>query len=154
MSNQFPLKPNAFSGGSRLTSADRSEGPDGAPLSELLNEASRTADDATALTGALDLSAATAAVIASANRGVSTNVGAARTLTLPDFATAPDGWEHTAISFDGVTNTFSVDHAGTDTINGIAGDVDLVTNHAWIKVMKLPSATGWTAVGGTMVTPV
>jgi hypothetical protein len=151
MSDQFPLKPDAFSGGSRLTAAQRSEGPDGAPLSELLNEAARGADDASALTGSVDLSAATAAVVASANRGVSTNAGAARSLTLPDYASAPDGWEHTAIAFD--ASGFTVIHAGTDTINGIAGDVALAAAHQWVKVMKLSSASGWTAIGGTMVTP-
>lgn len=151
MSDQFPLKSDAFTGGGRLTAAQRSEGRDGAPLFELLNEVARGAAGASALSASVDLSAASADVVAAANRGVSTNTGAARSLTLPDFASAPDGWEHTAIAFD--ASGFTVVHAGTDTINGIAGDLALAAAHQWAKVMKLPGATGWTAIGGTMVTP-
>lgn len=153
MSNKFPLESDAFSGGSRLTAQQESEGRDGAPLYDLLNQAASSAEASEALAANVDLSAATAAVVAAANRQVSTNSGAARTYTLPDFGDAPDGWEHTFIALDGASNTYSVDSAGADTINGVAGDLDLAADHEWAKVMKIPGTSGWTAIGGTLRTP-
>lgn len=153
MSDNFPLDSKAFSGQKRLHAASADNSTGGAPLYSLLNSLAAGADAASALTGAVDLSAATAAVVASANREVSTNAGAARAYTLPDFDSAPDGWEHTFIAIDGGSNTFTVTHAGTDTINGIVGDVALAANHAWCKVSKISGASGWTGIGGTMVTP-
>lgn len=154
MSNKFPLASDAFTGAGRLTAAQSSEGRDGAPLFELLNDAALSAEAAGAMAGNVDLSAASSAVIAAANRELSTNIGAARTFTLPDFAAAPDGWEHTLISFDAVTNELTIAAAGTDTINAIAGDITLTTaNHEWVKVMKIAGASGWLAIGGTAVTP-
>ena len=156
MSNIFPLESDAFSGGARLTAGQRSEGnaSDLAPLYEALNAAAQSAEASGAMTGAVDLSAATDAVIAAANREVTTNAGAARTYTLPAYATAPDGWEHTFISLDAATNDMVIAAAGTDTINGVAGDITLTTtNYEWVKVMKLSGASGWTAIGGTTVTP-
>lgn len=150
MSN-LPLDPTYFEGARRISPIDPSEG--GAPLASLLNSAGQSSEAVDALTGALDLSAATAAVVKAASRKTSTNIGAARAFTLPDFATAPDGWEHTFIALDGVSNTFTVTHAGSDTINGIAGDIPLVANHGWCKISKAPSATGWAGIGGVMVTP-
>ena len=154
MSNDFPLSSDAFTGGGRLTAAQSSEG-DAAPLVDLLNGLAAGADGATAMSGALDLSAATAAIVAAANRQISTNTGTARTLTLPDFATAPDGWTHTMISYDAATNEFTVAAGGTDTINGIAGDIVMTTGlgHEWVTVMKVAGATGWFAIGGTLVLP-
>ena len=156
MSDQFPLESDAFTGAGRLTAQQRSEGraQDKAPLFELLNTAALTSEDETVMSGAIDLSAATAAVIAAANRGLTTNIGAARTFTLPDFAAAPEGWEHTLISFDAAAFELTIAAAGSDTINAIAGDITLTTaNHEWVKVFKVPGATGWHAIGGTAVTP-
>lgn len=151
MSNKFPLSPDTFSGGSRLTAQQDSEG---VPLYDLLNQVAVSAESAAALTGAIDYSAATAAVVAAANRGLTTNAGANRTVTLPTFATAPDGWEHTFMALDGATQNLVVAAAGADTINGVAGDIDLTTaNHEWVKVFKVEGATGWYAIGGTTVTP-
>jgi hypothetical protein len=154
MSNDFPLSSDAFSGGARLTAQQSSEG-DAPPLVDLLNGLAAGADGATALSGAVDYSAASAAVIAAANRQISTNAGAARTLTLPDFATAPDGWMHTMISYDAATQEYTIAAAGTDTINGIAGDIVLTTGlgHEWVQVMKVAGASGWFAIGGTLVLP-
>lgn len=148
MTAKFPLDSDAFSGGSRLTAQQASEGRDGSPLYELLNNAAQSAEASGAMTGAVDLSVATAAVVAAANREVTTNAGAARAYTLPDFATAPDGWEHTFIDIDSnIANTLTVTHAGTDTINGTAGDVVLNSEGEWCKVMKLAGATGWVMIG-------
>lgn len=149
MSDKFPLSLDAFSGGSRLTAAQSSEGGDAAPLSELLNAATQSAEAVAALGASLDLSVATAAAVAAKNRQVTTNSGAARTFTLPVFATAPEGWEHTFIALDGVANTFSIDTPGAETINGVAGDLNLVTDHGWAKVMKVPGAAGWIAIWAT-----
>lgn len=145
MSNKFPLASDAFTGGGRLTTAQSSEGRDGAPLFELANAAAQSAEASAAMAGAVDLSAATAAVVAAANREVATNSGASRAFTLPDFADAPDGWEHTFVQLS--AHTLTVTHAGTDTINGIAGDVSLAAIGDWCKVMKLSGATGWIMIG-------
>jgi len=155
MSNKFPLSSDAFSGGSRLTAQQESEGPDAAPLYDLLNQSAQAAEGATAIGVNIDFSAATAAVVAAANREVTTNAGAARTVTLPDFASAPDGWQHTFIDIDSnIANTLTVIHAGTDTINGTAGDVELNSEGEWCKVMKVSGATGWIMIGtGTGLVP-
>lgn len=150
MSDAFPLESDAFSGGARLTAQQQSEGraSDQPPLYELMNRAAQSAEASGAMTGAVDLSAAPAAVVAAANREVTTNAGAARAYTLPDFASAPDGWEHTFIDIDSnIANTLTVTHAGTDTINGTAGDVTLNSEGEWCKVMKLSGATGWVMIG-------
>lgn len=156
MSDTFPLESDAFSGGARLTAAQRSQGraSDQAPGFELFNLATQSAEARVVLAAPLDLEAATAAVVADGNRELITNIGAARTVTLPDFATAPDGWEQTYIGLDAGTNelTIAVDTGGT--INGVAGDITLTTaSHEWVKVMKIPGAAGWIAIGGTTVTP-
>lgn len=149
--SDFPLDSNYFVGGQRITPIDDSEG--GAALSSLLNASSMSVETELALTGNVDYSAATAAVIQAANRSISTNSGAGRSVTLPDFATAPEGWEHAFLAIDGGSNTLSVVHAGTDTINGVAGDISLNANQAWCRVIKLPDASGWLALGGTGFVP-
>jgi len=156
MSDSFPLETDAFSGGSRLTAQQRSDGraSDQAPLYELMNLATQSAEASSALAADLDLEAATAAVVASANRELITNAGATRTVTLPDFATAPDGWEQTFISLDAAVNELIVAPDTGGTINGVAGSITLTTAaHEWAKVMKVPGAAGWMAIGGTLVTP-
>lgn len=151
--SDLPVDPDHFIGGQRVTPIDTSEG--GAPLASLVNAAAQSAEASEAMTGAIDLSAATAAVVKAASRKVTTNAGAARAYTLPDFASAPDGWEHTFISLDAATNEMTITHAGADTINGIAGDITLTTGlgHEWVKVFKAPGATGWHAIGGTLILP-
>lgn len=149
--SDLPVASNYFVGGQRVSPIDSSEG--GSNLASLLNAAGQNSEAAAALTASVDLSGATAAEVKAASRKLSTNAGAARAYTLPVFASAPDGWEHTFISIDGAANTFTVTHAGTDTINGVAGNVALATNHSWCKVFKVPGASGWYGVGGTMVTP-
>ena len=156
MSDKFPLESDAFSGGSRLTAAQESEGraSNQAPLFSLMNAAAQTAESVAVLSASVDYSAATAAVIAAANRGLTTNTGAARSVTLPDFDSAPAGWEHTFIALDAQTNEFSIVHAGSDTINGVAGDVVMTTSaHEWVKVFKVAGASGWHVIGGTAPTP-
>lgn len=145
MSDKFPLSSDAFTGGGRLTAAQSSEGRDGAPLFELVNAAAQGAEASAAMAGPVDLSAATAAVVAAANREVATNSGASRAFTLPDFAGAPDGWEHTFVQLS--AHTLTVTHAGADTINDIAGDVALDAIGEWCKVMKLAGHTGWVMIG-------
>lgn len=156
MSNAFPLESDAFSGGARLTAQQQSEGraSDQPPLYELMNLCAFGAEEVVAMSADIDLEAATVAAVASANRRLITNAGAARSFTLPDFASAPDGWEQTFISLDAGTNelTIAVDTGGT--INGVAGDITLTSaSHEWVKVMKTPGASGWFAIGGTLVTP-
>lgn len=154
MSNKFPLSSDAFSGGSRLTAQQESEGPDGAPLYDLLNQSVVSAEGASAMSAAVDLSAATAAVVAAANRQLTTNAGAARSFTLPTFDDAPAGWEHTFISLDAASNELTIAVDGSDTINGVNGDIVLTTAaHEWVKVFKVAGASGWYAIGGTLVTP-
>lgn len=151
MSN-LPITSTHFEGGQRLTPIDTSEG--GAALASLLNSVASYAESASALAGDLDLSAATAAAVKAANRGVTTNAGAARTLTLPDYAAAPDGWMHTMVDVDAnIAFSLTVVHAGTDTINGVAGDVTLNAQGEWVTVLKLAGAAGWTAIGGAGVVP-
>lgn len=152
--SDYPIDPIHFAGARRITPKDRSEG--GAPLASLLNAAAQSAESETVKSGgSTDLSAADVDTVKAASRGVTTNLGTGTfTFTLPDFAAAPDGWEHTFIALDGAANNLVVVHAGTDTINGIAGDVDMTTaNHEWTKIFKVPGATGWLGIGGTMVTP-
>lgn len=156
MSDKFPLESDAFSGAARLTAQQESEGraSNQAPLFALLNAAAQTAEASSALAADLDLSAATDAVVAEANRGLTTNTGAARTVTLPVFADAPEGWEHTFIALDGATNDLVVARAGADTINGVGGSITLTTSdHEWLKVFKVPGASGWFAIAGTTPTP-
>jgi len=145
MSN-LPIDPNYFEAARRITPIDESEG--GAPLASLLNAAAQDAEAYASLSASVDLSAATAAAVKAASRGVTVNAGAARTYTLPVFADAPDGWTHTFIDIDANTsNTLIVVAAGADTINGVAGDITLNSNGEWCKVMKVPGATGWVAIG-------
>lgn len=154
MSDAFPVPADAFSGGTQLTDAQRSNTRDRPPLFELINLVQLRAEVAVAMSGAVDLSAATAAAVADANRRLITNSGAARTFTLPTFDDAPDGWEQMFISLDAATNELTIAVAGTDTINGVNGDIVLTTAaHEWVHVFKVPGATGWFAVGGTLVTP-
>lgn len=148
MSDKFPLESDAFTGGGRLTAQQASEGRDGAPLYSLLNVLGQSAESSEALAASLDLSAATAEQVADRNRSLVTNSGAPRTLTLPDFASAPDGWEITALAFDGNLNTFTVSRAGADTINGGDTTVALGAADAWVKVVKIPGASEWTAFRG------
>lgn len=148
--SDLPIPSEHFSGGARLTPADRSEG---APLYSLLNAAAFSAESVVAMSGAVDLSAADAATVAAANRRLVTNSGAARTFTLPVFADAPDHWEQTFISLDANANELTISSAAT--INGVATGVIVLTTaaHEWVKVMKIPGASGWFAIGGTLVTP-
>ena len=151
MSN-FPLSNDYFTGGQRLTPAQSSEG--GAPLSELMNAGAATYETATATAINIDLSTADAATVKAASRGVTTNTGAARTFTLPVYDDAPDGWTHTMVDIDpNIANTFTVIHAGADTINGIAGDVTLNAQGEWVTVTKVTGASGWVAIGGAGVIP-
>lgn len=150
--SDLPVKDTHFEGGQRVTPKDRSEG--GAPLHLLINALGQEAEGILAMSAAVDLSSDTEDELKAVNRRLVTNAGAARAFTLPDFDTAPDGWEQTFISLDALTNELSIVHAGTDTINGIAGDIVLTTaDHEWVKVAKVPGATGWFATGGTLVTP-
>lgn len=154
MSDKFPLSSDAFTGGGRLTAQQASEGRDGAPLYDLLNQSAVSAEGVSAMSAAVDLSAATAAAVAAANRQLTTNAGSARTFTLPDFDDAPAGWEHTFISLDAASNELTIAAGGSDTINGVAGDIVLTTAaHEWVKVFKVDGASGWFAIGGTLVTP-
>lgn len=148
--SDLPIPSEHFSGGARLTAADRSEG---APLYSLLNAAAFSAESVVAMSGAVNLATATAEVVAAANRRIVTNAGAARTFTLPVFANAPAYWEQTFISLDAATNEMTI--ASADTINGVAtGTIVLTTAaHEWVKVIKVPGASGWLAIGGTLVTP-
>jgi hypothetical protein len=148
--SDLPVLSQHFSGGARLTAADRSEG---APLYSLLNAAAFSAESVVAMSGAVNLSTADAATVAAANRRIVTNSGAARTFTLPTFADAPDYWEQTFISLDAGTNELTISTAAT--INGVATGVIVLTtaSHEWVKVMKIPGASGWIAIGGTLVTP-
>jgi 5,10-methylene-tetrahydrofolate dehydrogenase/methenyl tetrahydrofolate cyclohydrolase len=151
MSN-FPLSNDYFTGGQRLTPAQSSEG--GAPLSQLLNSGAATYETAVATAINIDLSTASADIVKGASRGVTTNSGAPRTFTLPDYASAPDGWTHTMVDIDSnIANTFIVIHAGTDTINGVAGDVTLNAQGEWVTVTKVTGASGWVAIGGAGVVP-
>lgn len=143
--SDFPINADHFVGGRRVTPVDTSEG--GAPLASLLNAAGQSAESETAMSGPVDLSAATADVVKAASRGLTTNSGASRAYTLPDFASAPDGWEHTFIQL--TLHTLTVTHAGTDTINGVVGDLALDAAHEWCKVMKVPGASGWYAVSSS-----
>lgn len=146
MSN-LPILETHFEGAQRITPKDGSEG--GTPLFELLNEVAAEVAAATAMTGALDLSAADADAVKAAGRGIYTNTGAARTFTLPTFADAPDGWSVTLLSFDGTTNTFTIARDGTDTINGAAADVLLDADGNWARVFKVAGQTGYLMIGGT-----
>lgn len=151
--SDLPVSETHFEGGQRVTPKDDSEG--GAPLHSLINALGQSlGEEVLAMSGAVDLSSLDEDELKAVNRRLVTNVGAARAFTLPDFATAPDGWEQTFISLDAATNELTIAAAGTDTINGIAGDIVLTTaNHEWVKVAKLPGATGWFGIGGTLVTP-
>lgn len=145
MSDQFPLKSDAFSGGSRLTAQQRSEGPDGAPLFELLNEAQLgvSGDLAAAIgSAAVDLSALTPAQLAELNGGVTRLSTAAADVTLPTIANAPEGWSHTFIAVDGTANTQTISPSGADTMNG-AASVDFSYDHQAIKVYRPGSGTDW-----------
>lgn len=144
MSN-LPVISEHFSGGARLTAADRSEG---VPLYELLNSLGMTVESVTAMSANVTLAAATDAVIKAASRGLSTNTGTARTYTLPPFATAEVGWQRTFLALDGNTNAFTVARAGTDTINGATSYV-LEHDQDSVVIMKVSGATDWVAVGTT-----
>ena len=145
---ELPLKSDAFTGGQRLHSAAE-EANSGPPLWIMLNNIAAGFNSATVLSTDLDLSAATTEVVESASYGLSIANGTNAAVTLPDFASAPDGWAH---SFVSLGNTATIVHAGSDTINGIAGDITVPT-HGLVKVMKVTGLSGWLAVGGTAPTP-
>jgi acetyl-CoA acetyltransferase len=138
MSN-FPLTLETFEAGRRLTTRDESEG--GPPLVTLLNEAAQPASSTAVLAGNVDYSAASEAAVKAAGSAAVTNTGAARQVTLPDFASAPDGWTQTYIALDASGLTVAV--AGADTINSVAGDVVLAAAHDWCVILKAPGAATW-----------
>lgn len=145
MSDQFPLKSDAFTGGSRLTAQQRSEGGDAAPLFELLNEAALgVSGDLSAAPGAtaVDLSALTAEQLAPLNGGVTRVTGAAADITLPLIATAPEGWSHTFIAVDGTASTQTISPSGSDTVNA-ATSLDFSYDHQAIKVYRPATGTDW-----------
>lgn len=145
MSNQFPLKPDAFSGGARLAAQQRSEGADGAPLYELLNEAALgvSGDLAAAASAvAVDLSVLTAAQLAALNGGVTRLSGVAADVTLPEISATPEGWCHTFIAVDGTASTQTISPSGSDTMNG-AASVNFSYDHQAIKVYRPGSGVDW-----------
>jgi len=145
MSDQFPLKPDAFTGGSRLTAQQRSEGGAAAPLFELLNEAARgVSGDLSVAPGAaaVDLSALTAEQLAPLNGGVTRVTGAVADITLPPIATTPEGWSHTFISVDGTASTQTISPTGADTVNS-AVSLDFSYDHQAIKVYRPAAGADW-----------
>lgn len=153
MSDKFPLSSDAFSGGSRLTAQQSSEGRDGAPLFELLNTAAAEMEGAPNVIASspVNWAALTAAQIADLNRGVSTNNGAAREIDLPAIADVPAGWTHTFIALS--VHNFTIDPNGSETINGSATSRVLGTAAGeWMRITKLTSSsTEWIAIGGTVL---
>lgn len=138
--SDLPVDANHFSGGRRLSPTRESEG--GASLSQIVNALGQSVESAAVISGAVDLSALDAPAVKAASRGLSSTNGAAATVTLPDFESAPEGWEHTFRAVDGSSNTLTVQAAGSDTIDG-AGSVALSADFASLKVMKVPGATEW-----------
>lgn len=146
MSDQFPLKSDAFTGGGRLTAAQRSEGRDGAPLFELLNQLAVPAAGAlgpVTTAADIDLTALTAAQIAALNRGLTRMSGALVTaVLLPAIADVPAGWSHTFNDLDGGTNVVSITADGTDTINGGA-TFDTSRDGQSVTVVRPTTGTDW-----------
>jgi len=145
MSDQFPLKSDAFTGGGRLTAQQRSEGGDAAPLFELLNEAALGVSGDLAVApgaAAVDLSALTTEQLAPLNGGVTRLSGAAADVTLPEIANAPEGWSHTFIAVDGTASTQTISPSGADTMNG-AASVDFSYDHQAIKVYRPGTGADW-----------
>lgn len=68
------------------------------------------------------------------------------TLTLPDSATAGNGFAIGAVKTDASTNALTIDHAGTDTIKG---DTALVLDRQWGSTLLATNGAGqWVEIGG------
>lgn len=150
----FPISLQHFTGGQNVV--EEAVTDDGLPKmlndhdTAILAAAAAAADAALGSTGidvmsgAVDLSAASAAVVLAADRKTTTNTGAGRAYTLPTFATAPDDWTHTFMQLS--AHDLTITNAGTDTINGVDGTVVLNSAQEWAIVYKPPGATGWVSL--------
>ncbi len=152
MSNDFPLRSDAFSGGARLTTPVRDQGLAShlAPLWELLNEAASAVEgDIGPLTALpLTLLGLPEADLATLNRGLTRETGGGDVF-LPTIADTPDGWSHVFNATDGAANAVNLtpDTANGDTINA-AAVFAMSRDGQSVRVVKPTAGQDWVVLGG------